>query len=709
MTPEDDAWAQTLITVTPEDDATLREISDTVTLSSTQDTSLILDPDQIVYRRSFTHRQFLDSKETEEDDEGKVEEEEESQQKVEEPEEISKQDAESQTYLQGTPTVHISVEYRYGIDESSQTMYMSTPCPPLKYFKDIMTSMNEGPMPNLKYSNVAATIISFHPDTSQSVVIEQLSMDVTEEEREEFESKLSSEEETQMDVTEILYFVIARAFWINDPTSQVPVETLDEATETYIKYNNRTQTFIIDNDTQTDLSCEPKQSNTMLLTEYLEIKKMILDCIELCISRGIETIIVVDDIINEIIDKCAERIRYPMKEQMIQTIATYRLRGEKEEDVLRKLRLEQIVDPLEASIIVLPLVNDLLQYSSDVVSKNAVIVVTIILDRILQRTMAIIIKLMELQKQSEPKPINQILEKRKKKILDLMSKKETETISTQTSIAGISEVKKMKKSKEVLCSVCRRQSLCQWCLNDQETETGPQEEMKILRTEDILLAYKPCYIVTKVSEKDKNLEKPCAEIKVKSPSRPPVCSEVDSCRASSNTLHILLHAERNIEPEESFNEWSYVTDDILMKPCSIRESISSSSQTTISFLDQSIRQDTSGRHKTLTSKAANALQILKETFCNQENCATSLLQTSKENEETHTKLTCGTCLSINTMNNKLFKQETLCAQQSCNDLSKLHLPNTCTCSNNASSHIPMKSHGDGFKIIPIYLSQNSNT
>lgn len=142
MTSEDDAWAQTLITVTPEDDATLREILDTATVSSTPDKHLVLDPDNIVYRRSFTHKQFVDSKKTKDEEPGEPEESEEVEQ-PEEPEEPevqieqrSKEDAESQTYLQGIPVVHISIEYR---DEASQTIYMSTPCPPLKYFKDIMS------------------------------------------------------------------------------------------------------------------------------------------------------------------------------------------------------------------------------------------------------------------------------------------------------------------------------------------------------------------------------------------------------------------------------------------------------------------------------------------------------------------------------------------------------------------------------------------
>lgn len=179
---------------------------------------------------------------------------------------------------------------------------------------------------------------------------------------------------------------------------------------------------------------------------------------------------------------------------------------------------------------------------------------------------------------------------RKKKILESMTKKETETISTQTSIAAISEVKKIKKSREVLCSVCRRQSMCQWCLNDQEVESVPKEETKILRTQDILLAYKPCYIVTKMTEKNENLQPPCpSEIKLKPPLQLPPRG---SCGESRRTICVFLPGDKEIRPQgkyynisykicvylhlyiyyhlESVNEWSYVTDATMMKACSIK-------------------------------------------------------------------------------------------------------------------------------------------
>lgn len=104
-------------------------------------------------------------------------------------------------------------------------------------------------------------------------------------------------------------------------------------------------------------------------------------------------------------------------------------------------------------------------------------------------------------------------------------------------------------------------------------------------------------------------------------------------------------------------------------------------------------------HSTLSSQAATALQILKNTFCTRETCIISSQQTSlMENEKVYScsKLSCNACLTIN---------NTSCTQQTCKAFSKLHLPNTNTC----DIQCPMKSHGDGFKIIPIHLSKDSST
>lgn len=100
--------------------------------------------------------------------------------------------------------------------------------------------------------------------------------------------------------------------------------------------------------------------------------------------------------------------------------------------------------------------------------------------------------------------LQQILDRRRKKIVESMLKKETETAATQTGIAGVPEVAKIKESKDILCSVCARQSICQWCVAAQEKEDLPLQSTKLLRTQDILLAYNPCYVVATASEKAKN-------------------------------------------------------------------------------------------------------------------------------------------------------------------------------------------------------------
>lgn len=133
----------------------------------------------------------------------------------------------------------------------------------------------------------------------------------------------------------------------------------------------------------------------------------------------------------------------------------------------------------------------------------------------------------------------------------MLSKKETETIATQTSIAAISEVKKIIKSKEVLCSVCRRQSMCQYCTNSQKIEGAPQEEFKILRTQDILLAYKPCYIMTKISQEDESLEITCPEKSLKSSSKlQQVSSSMDS-KESRHTICVFLQSGK-LEPRGKY-------------------------------------------------------------------------------------------------------------------------------------------------------------
>ncbi|XP_076655123.1 uncharacterized protein LOC143360291 [Halictus rubicundus] len=697
MTSEDEVWVQTRITVTPEDDATIREISKTAILSSSPDVPLLLD--KIVYRRGTSQMHFLGTLDSEI---ATLE----TWPRVSLGSYVPRQDADNQTYLQGVPEVHISAEYR---DEATQTLYMASPCPPLAYYKDIMTSMREAPMPMPMTTMATETIISFPADTPQDTVTEELSTKMTEEEIEEFACEFTEEENANMEIPDILNFVLERALWIIDPRIEKEIESSDKEVQTSIKFNNHTNMMIIDCETQTDLTCQPKDSNSMLLSNYFETKNMVSDYLENWLSEGIEAIAVVDEIMNEIIDKCTERLKFPMKDETMQTIVTYRLSGEKEQDILKKLRHGIVVDPMEGSFVVEPLIDDLLECVCQVVSNNAPKAVKCVLYFILKRTMTIIDKLEELQIESQPKPLDDVLARRRQKILDSMPKTETETVYTQTTIGGVSEVQKIK-DKEVVCSICRRPSVCQYCAVGEDDD--PREQPKILRTQDILLAYKPCYIVTTLSQKEMKVQPPPPPVKkIFPPVKSIVSSSEYSSRYSGDTMDVLPEPE--IAPQESVNEWSYVIDATVMKPVSIGETRSSASRT-ISSLDklksQSCDQYRCAPPKPISSETANALEILKNTFCSQESCMASSLE-HFSNCCLFKKRTSGCaqppCIACINRSSSSSSANTCCIEQTRKPLSRLHLPTTSTYKQNGSQ-IHMKSN-DNFKIIPICHSQMSNS
>ncbi|XP_076297755.1 uncharacterized protein LOC143217395 [Lasioglossum baleicum] len=692
---DDEVWVQTQITVTPQDDAIIREISKTAILSSTPEVPLLLD--RVLYRRGTSHMHFVTDVELTPSGTRPI-----SLESY-----IPKLDTEMQTYLQGVPEVHISNEYR---DEATQTLYMASPCPPLAYYKDIMTSMQETSMPMLKATMAAETVISFPPDTPQDTVVEELSTKVGDRDIRELTTYFTEKEQASMLAPDIMNFVLERALWIIDPKIDKKIKLADKEVQTSIKVNNVTNMAIIDNETQTDLTCEPKDSNSMLLSNYLEAKNMVSDYLENWLSEGIEAIAVVDEIIHEIVDKCTERLKSPMKDQTMQTIVTYRLSGEKEQDILRKLRNGIVVDPMEASFVVEPLIDDLLESVCRIVSNNAPKAVKCILHFVLRRTMTIIDKLEELQLESQPKPLDDVLAKRRQKILDSMPKTETETVYTQTTIGGVSEVQKIK-DKEVVCSICRRPSVCQYCAVEQDD--APWEQPKMLRTQDILLAYKPCYIVTTLSEREMNVKPPPPPVKkIFQPVKSMLSSSEYSSRPSGDTMDVLPEPE--IMPQESVNEWSYVIDATVMKPVSIGETRSSASRTTSSLdkaKSRSYDQYTCGAPKSVSSETANALKILKNTFCSQENCVTSSLEDLadrcliKNRRIPCVQSPCVAC--INRSSSSFSSVNNCCIEQSCKPVSRLRLPTTNTYKQNGSQN-HTKSN-DNFKIIPICLSQISNS
>ena len=88
--------------------------------------------------------------------------------------------------------------------------------------------------------------------------------------------------------------------------------------------------------------------------------------------------------------------------------------------------------------------------------------------------------------------MDHIFIQRKRRLAQLKRKNpETET-STQTKLAGVPEIKNLNELIEARCLVCTKESECRWCYSSQE-KIKQQKELQILRTQDILLTYRPCF------------------------------------------------------------------------------------------------------------------------------------------------------------------------------------------------------------------------
>ncbi|KAK2580293.1 hypothetical protein KPH14_012535 [Odynerus spinipes] len=556
---ETDTWAQTLLTITPEDDAVLREIKPSVSVSANATDLLDLHTDSFAYRRPLTPKYLVDPYELEDE---------------------NIRHMETQTYLRGVPVVDIPVRYK---DVFSQTLYMSTPCPPVKYYKDVMTSMRDGPVPEMRNSRHTQTVLTFDPDVTQPVVTEQLMIDITNELELTDMCFLWNEEdylraETNSVIMDVLQYIEVRAFWIIDPTSLSYPSTNDNYNQTLIRYNQLSDSIVVDSETQTGLTCEPKRSNTGLLVNYQANKSLVKEILEEWFDQTIESRIAVDEIINEIIEKCAERVRYPAKDQDIQTLTSYKVH-ENAEDVLRKLRLPVVVDPLEASIVVLPLIDDLLKSAVEIVSKDAHRVTRDVIKAAITRSMYIGSKIDQIRNRSYGKPIDQILDERRKKIANLMEKTKTQTVFTQTSIAGVDEVTKLEPSKESYTCFCLKGSQCFMCLSTK-TDRSPEQEMKMLRTQDILLSYKPCGVVkSHVKIETNRISSKCI---AKKSIRPRIQTSDDSSSDSNETIDVVLKPKDGVKLSESLNEWSRALDAALTIPWSPQSKRSISCIVTVS-------------------------------------------------------------------------------------------------------------------------------
>ncbi|XP_029158312.1 uncharacterized protein LOC114930624 [Nylanderia fulva] len=598
------SWAQTLFTVTPREDVEnvmlkhkdveLREIKSTSKISANVEDFFEKDmsEEEFVFRSPLLIKHLINVKELEQE---------------------STRDAENQTFLQGVPIVGIPIEYKH---EASQTMYMSSPCPPAKYFEHISNQMSSleiklnlkfrffsvsistSPMPVFKNNYSSQTMITIAPGKSQHEAVNYLSRTYENDEKNLYSRNIIDDEETI--ILEVLNFLLSRAFWISDPVQdQISVETTCQETQTALRYNRNTDSIVLDNETQTKLTCKPKHSNSKLLAEYEETRSFVQSCLQECFRR-IGSRIIIDDLIDEIIVKGANRLKYPMTDRLIQTVASYKSPDLTEEDVLRKLKIPVIIDPFEASIVVLPLMDYLLRSTCDKISRDAQSIVKNILNSLVQQTVSIAFKI-----RKQPDSIEQKLDRRRKKIVESMLKKATKTVATQTGLAGVPEVARIKESKEILCSVCARESICHWCVAAQKEEDLPVPSTKLLRTQDILLSYNPCYVVATASERAKNphLQPACLmtreiERLTTTQSSSSLVTPEETGDVVNKAINVLMTPKKDIQTRDSISEWTRIIDSTLAKSWSLKESASNT--TTVSI-------------------AIRALQILKSTFCTRDN------------------------------------------------------------------------------------------
>lgn len=134
-------------------------------------------------------------------------------------------------------------------------------------------------------------------------------------------------------------------------------------------------------------------------------------------------------------------------------------------------------------------------------------------------------------------------------------KAQKETTATQTGLAGISEIAKFKESGEILCQACTTQSICHWCLASKEDDLSSEEDAKILHTQDILLAYNPCYVAVTTSEEATKNSLPKPTNLTKKMEKPTIAqllisqctTSEETCDISNKNVNVLMTPKKNIQ------------------------------------------------------------------------------------------------------------------------------------------------------------------
>ncbi|XP_046614997.1 uncharacterized protein LOC124302659 [Neodiprion virginianus] len=493
---DEESWTQTLITITPQEDAGIRTITETTLISGVSDTPLVLGVDNVIIRsnvqlKTIRRDLLITIAELEK--------------------RISCSDAGCQTYLRGVPKVELLSQYK---DKATQTMYLGRICLHDHNFEDIARIMNDRIIPVAeKITEITQTVIKFDAHTSNARVIDRLTKGVATEDLLEDYNIVESAEANAY-VTDIFYHIMNRVFWLSDPGCSFPeIKLKHKEIQTCIKCYNNLGKIVLDADTQTILTCEPRQSNTNLLTEWTAVRSFLRDIIEECVENGIRPLVTADVILHDVVERCAGQIRLPYRDEMLQTLASCQALEGTNDEILRKLRLDVIVDTFESSVIALSVVGVLLCNTYFEIHQKAPTVVADIINRLLKKSVFVAEKVAAIRQEgASRKPLDDVLAARTRRLRDLLENKTVATLSTgtQTGLAGVPDLIELNESKRTTCSTCVRRSECSVCVANGDKEWNApsgvrREEIhgKILRTQDILLAYNPCYVMatpSKISE-----------------------------------------------------------------------------------------------------------------------------------------------------------------------------------------------------------------
>lgn len=544
-------------------------------------------------------------------------------------------EVECQTYIQDIKKIHIPIEFK---DEASQTFYIGTRCRVENVVKEVIVGISKKSLPTLKSGEKSQTIITFDVNHSRDEIIEKLSAKQDSKIREIKFTSSSEENISQIHIWHFLNYIIDRVFWTSDPEEPIH-DYRDSESETDIICHWKTGKVIFNRETQTQLTCEPKVSNTKLIVDYLETKNLAINFVEDCLSKGVYCRMIIDDILEEILNNCSREIRFPFLDNGAQTLATYKMIDDDgEEDILKKLRRPLAVDPEESKIVINHLMNDFIAEVFVAIANKIEATVKFIICLLIRNSILIAGQLREKRKLKEPKLLDTVFIERKKK-LAIRERPKVMTVSTQTKLAGVPEVKKigeLLESKKIFCSACATESeCCEFCTESRNSDFHftMKGQTEILQTQDILLTYKPCFIestlrnvknssgerlqVRQLSEEREKIQKLCS---LSTNSEISTNSSMESSESCNEALKKVYRknspcgwSDFEVSPS---NFWS--SSDC--KPPSIKSSSKLTNKNSLQYENSKITQ-LSNSQCNLSSQTVTALKILKRAFCTQETCS----------------------------------------------------------------------------------------